>query len=131
MVKLWLLCFVLIFALAEGYQWVMNLDGLAELELPLAIAGGMLLAIASNRGRRRPVSAPDTKPAPPDSLAPTSPDAIDFIPACLDAPSTQTIATADSQTAQPSAPKSISFEIQKPRRLQWQTFKQPPQPHRR
>ncbi|OKH23122.1 hypothetical protein [Chroogloeocystis siderophila] len=42
--KVWLACFVLLFALAELFQWMKQFS----LPLPIYILGGAFLAIASN-----------------------------------------------------------------------------------
>ncbi|KJH72159.1 hypothetical protein [Aliterella atlantica] len=46
--KVWLSCFLVLFALAELYQWAQHLT----LPLPIYILGGAFLAIASNANKR-------------------------------------------------------------------------------
>lgn len=46
--KVWLTCFLLLFGMAELYQWLKHFS----LPLPLYILGGAFLAIASNYNRR-------------------------------------------------------------------------------
>ncbi len=74
--KIWFILFLIIFALAELYQWLKHLS----LPLPVHIVGGVLLAIASNFDKLfiRPIPStisPSTKiPVPPPaSLAPPLP----------------------------------------------------------
>ena len=102
--KLWLVCFMALFDLAEGYRWVSQLHWIGEihLSLPVIIAGGTVLAIASNAAhlsgppmiqndRDRPIP-----PAPGGSQA--SPKAPSF----------------EIKPPQPVA-KSISFKVSKSR----------------
>ena len=46
--RVWLSCFLVLFALAELYQWAQHLT----LPLPIYILGGAFLAIASNTNKR-------------------------------------------------------------------------------
>lgn len=46
--RIWLSCFLVIFAIAELYQWAQHLT----LPLPIYILGGAFLAIASNANKR-------------------------------------------------------------------------------
>ena len=46
--KVWLSCFLVLFAIAELYQWAQHLT----LPLPLYILGGAVLAVASNTDKR-------------------------------------------------------------------------------
>jgi hypothetical protein len=46
--KIWLACFLLLFAIAELLEWVQHLS----LPLPIYILGGAFLAIASNSNKR-------------------------------------------------------------------------------
>lgn len=50
--RVWTLCFVLFFVLAELYQW---LEGVV-LPLPVFVGAGALLAIASNAGNWKSIS---------------------------------------------------------------------------
>ncbi len=69
--KLWLVCFLLLFGVAETAQWFGQLAwfGSVELSLPLTIGGGVGLAIASNYAprfsRRWPGAIAPKPPAPP------------------------------------------------------------------
>ncbi|NJL87986.1 MAG: hypothetical protein HC886_21640 [Leptolyngbyaceae cyanobacterium SM1_1_3] len=127
MARLWLLCFVFLFALAEGYQWVADFPWLTNTELPLAIAGGMLLAIVSNYGRLK-ASSPASSPVrvlPDVDLPGHEPEASSsagFIPAGLE--SAEPPSRPSTQASASSPKRSISFEIHKPQRLQWQAFRQ-------
>ncbi|WP_038021033.1 hypothetical protein [Synechocystis sp. PCC 7509] len=46
--KVWLSCFLVLFAIAELYQWAQNVT----LPLPFYILGGAVLAVASNTDKR-------------------------------------------------------------------------------
>lgn len=46
--RIWLSCFLVLFAIAELYQWAQHLT----LPLPIYILGGAFLAIASNANKR-------------------------------------------------------------------------------
>lgn len=46
--KVWLSCFLVLFAIAELYQWAQQVT----LPLPLYILGGAVLAVASNADKR-------------------------------------------------------------------------------
>ncbi|UZQ54198.1 hypothetical protein OOK60_17205 [Trichothermofontia sichuanensis B231] len=68
--KFWITSFILLFALAELYQWVQHFT----LPLPVFILGGAFLAIASNHDKR--VGFPGPRPptgSPPADAAPVSP----------------------------------------------------------
>ncbi len=80
--KLWLVCFLLLFCVAETAQWFGQLAwfGSVELSLPLTIGGGVGLAIASNYAtrfsRRWPGAIAPKPPAPPplpSTVPPPSP----------------------------------------------------------
>lgn len=102
--KLWLVCFLLLFGIAETAQWLGQLAwfGSVELSLPLTIAGGVGLAIASNYatlfGRSQP-GAIAPKPAPPPATPPIPP-----------------VAAATKATQASRKGDTISFEIKKPER---------------
>jgi hypothetical protein len=72
--KLWLVCFFILFFGAETAQWLGQLPwlGNAELSLPLTIAGGIGLAIASNYrpSPKANLPAPTVPPQPTAPLAP-------------------------------------------------------------
>ena len=46
--KVWLSCFVVLFAIAEFYQWAQRVS----IPLPFYIFGGAVLAVASNADKR-------------------------------------------------------------------------------
>ncbi|MFQ4135042.1 hypothetical protein PGN35_001870 [Nodosilinea sp. PGN35] len=96
--KLWLVCFLILFFGAEAVQWVNHLPwmGSVELSLPLTIAGGVGLAIASNYRSRPSLGPPGVPPLP---SPPPSPKAA--------------AAPVSTSKASPKA-DTISFEIKKP-----------------
>ncbi|WP_448570878.1 hypothetical protein [Trichothermofontia sp.] len=69
--KFWIASFVLLFGLAELYQWVQHFT----FPLPVFILGGVFLAIASNHDKRvgfpgqRPLSGTASLGMPPVKLA--------------------------------------------------------------
>ncbi|MEA5449107.1 hypothetical protein VB780_11050 [Leptolyngbya sp. CCNP1308] len=106
--KLWLVCFLILFFGAEAAQWLGHLPWVSsvELSLPLTIAGGIGLAIASNYvalfGRNWPTfSSLPTKSADPSWPSPTAP------------PTPAVVAPIKSAKASRKA-DTISFEIKKP-----------------
>jgi hypothetical protein len=103
--KLWLVCFLILFLGAEAAQWLGQLPwiGGVELSLPLTVMGGVGLAIASNyrHGSRVDPLPPPPEPSPlPSIMPPPSP------PAEPPVPSPQASRRADT----------ISFEIKRPGR---------------
>ncbi|HZG39511.1 MAG TPA: hypothetical protein VEZ50_12585 [Nodosilinea sp.] len=100
--KLWLVCFLILFFGAEAVQWLGHLPWVssAELSLPLTIAGGIGLAIASNYRHWPSLGATPTQPEPSPLPNPTP------------APSP----TVEPPAQPPQARKgdTISFEIKKP-----------------
>ncbi|MGF1570285.1 MAG: hypothetical protein ACFCVD_19805 [Nodosilinea sp.] len=108
--KLWLVCFLLLFFAAEGLQWLGQLPWLsgAELSLPWIVAGGIGLAIASNAahwgsyGRGATLSAKDSATLP----SPAAGGEGSAAPARL--------STVCHNPATTQKPASISFEIRKP-----------------
>ncbi|TVP70119.1 MAG: hypothetical protein EA342_02200 [Leptolyngbya sp. LCM1.Bin17] len=98
--KLWFVCFCLLFFAAEGLQWLGQVHWFSgvNLAMPWAIAAGVGLAIASNRAYWKTVNLPTRPPnsPPPDVSTPVPP-----------------AAPSPPQITQPS---SISFEIKKPQR---------------
>ncbi|NMF84383.1 hypothetical protein [Nodosilinea sp. P-1105] len=98
--KLWFVCFCLLFFTVEGLQWLGQVHWFSgvDLGIPWAIAGGVGLAIASNRAYWKTLNLPTPPPTSPQPDVPT--------PGPPAAPS-------PPQTTQPS---SISFEIKKPQR---------------
>lgn len=103
--KLWLVCFLILFLGAEAAQWLGQLPWMAsiELSLPLTVIGGIGLAIASNYRHwpRLGPLPPSPEPSPlPSTLSPPSPTAEPPVPA-------------------PKASRkadTISFEIKRPGR---------------
>ncbi|HEY9814446.1 MAG TPA: hypothetical protein V6D20_01375 [Candidatus Obscuribacterales bacterium] len=72
--QIWTVCFLLFFLSTQVYQMVQEVS----LPLPLAIAGGILLAIASNIQRRSTLSSsssvtPSVTPPVTPSAPPVSP----------------------------------------------------------
>ena len=80
--QVWIVCLVLFFGIAEFYQWAKGL----ELPLPVLIASGALLAIASNlrstqlRAAVSP-SQPLTVPTKPAIAASSSPVVVESVAA--------------------------------------------------
>ncbi|WOD37487.1 hypothetical protein [Nodosilinea sp. E11] len=103
--KLWLVCFLVLFFGAEAAQWLGQVPWIShvELSLPLTVVGGIGLAIASNYRSRPTFGPPSPQPAPPPLTNPTPPPS----PA-IKAP-VQPIQTR-------SKGDTISFEIKKPPR---------------
>ncbi len=106
--KLWLICFLVLFFGAEAAQWLGHLPWVSrvELSLPLTVAGGIGLAIASNYialfGRSWPTFSPrPTKAADPPLPIPPAP------------PTLTAAAPVKSSKASRKA-DTISFEIKKP-----------------
>ncbi|MBF2089967.1 MAG: hypothetical protein IGR80_05570 [Synechococcales cyanobacterium K44_A2020_017] len=78
--QIWTVCFLIFFLATQVYQMVKEVS----LPLPLAIAGGILLAIASNIRRSTPsssssvtpsVTPPVTTPSVTPSVTPSAPPA--------------------------------------------------------
>jgi hypothetical protein len=99
--KLWLVCFLLLFFAAETAQWLGQLAWVSsvELSLPLTVAGGIGLAIASNY-RREP--SPRLSSAKPE-------------PSPLPTPTPKPVAPVPPPKARHKG-DTISFEIKKPGR---------------
>jgi hypothetical protein len=108
--KLWLVCFLVLFFGAEGFQWFVGLHWFsgAEFSLPTVLIGGAGLAIASNYRYLQTLG-----------LFPS--DEVHSLPS----PSSQSLPVTGpphsqpTQSVQPAKPesvrgKSISFEIRKP-----------------
>jgi hypothetical protein len=98
--KLWLVCFLLLFFAAETAQWLGQLAWVSsvELSLPLTVAGGIGLAIASQHSRWPGLGASSAKPEPPPVPTATPPPA---------SPAPPPKASHKGDT--------ISFEIKKPK----------------
>ncbi|WP_017299735.1 hypothetical protein [Nodosilinea nodulosa] len=98
--KLWLVCFLILFFGAETAQWFGHLPWLdgVELSLPLTIAGGIGLAIASNYRHWPSFGSLSAKPEQPP--LPPTPSA--------------TVVTPAVQAKVSRKPDTISFEIKKP-----------------
>ncbi|MDJ0702579.1 MAG: hypothetical protein QNJ46_04795 [Leptolyngbyaceae cyanobacterium MO_188.B28] len=80
--KLWVVCFIILFGSFELYQWIGQFSWFsdAQVSLPLTVAGGIFLAIASNYDRIsglpfNPLSdrTPQSNPLSPPQPAPTAP----------------------------------------------------------
>ncbi|MBD2232972.1 hypothetical protein [Phormidium tenue] len=98
--KLWLVCFLILFFGAEAVQWFGHLPWVSSVEpsLPLTLLGGIGLAIASNY-RNWPTFGPAPKPEdPPLPSSPPSPS----------------IATPVNTPKVSRKADTISFEIKKP-----------------
>ncbi|MGG6238127.1 hypothetical protein ACQ4N7_05760 [Nodosilinea sp. AN01ver1] len=101
--KLWLVCFLILFFGAETAQWLGQLPwvGSAELSLPLTVVGGIGLAVASNYRHWPGLGAIAAKAeAPP-------------LPTASPPPST-TVAASVPPPKGSRRTNSISFEIKKP-----------------
>lgn len=100
--KLWLVCFFILFFGAEAIQWLGHLSWVSnvELSLPLTIVGGIGLAIASNYRNWPTLGPTPAKPKAPPLPNPTPP-----IP---------TIATPVNAPRVSHKADTISFEIKKP-----------------
>lgn len=109
--RLWLVCCVLLFLAAQGYDWMHHLPWLAEfaLPLPLAIAAGTGLALISNytAGSSLPSSNGAIAPKVAEPTVPVSPQET--------AQSPQAPARTPA-SVQSSGTSSISFEIARRRR---------------
>jgi phosphotransferase system glucose/maltose/N-acetylglucosamine-specific IIC component len=95
--QVWIVCLVLFFGIAEFYQWAKGLS----LPVPVLIAAGVLLAIASNLRSASTPSTPMPFTAPP-AAAPSAA-----------APPTALPITA-ATTPVVSVQSSISFTIRSP-----------------
>ncbi|WP_035986130.1 hypothetical protein [Leptolyngbya sp. KIOST-1] len=75
--KLWLVCFLILFFGAETAQWLGHLPwvGGLQLSLPLTVIGGVGLAIASNYRRWPSLGTLPAKPEPPPAPNPPVPPA--------------------------------------------------------
>jgi hypothetical protein len=103
--QVWIVCLVVVFGVAEFYQWAKGL----VLPLPVLIASGVLLAIASNlrsNNLRSDLSSPL-----PQAPSPTPQPAVPAIAA-----SSSTVVTAESPAAAGDRPsrRPISFKIRSP-----------------
>ncbi|WP_194026721.1 hypothetical protein [Nodosilinea sp. LEGE 07298] len=103
--KLWLVCFLILFFGAETAQWLGQLPWVSsiELSLPLTVVGGIGLAIASNYRHWSSRSAIAVKSEPPP------------LPTAAPPPSTEVAAPAPAPNLN-RKPSTISFEIKKPQR---------------
>lgn len=100
--KLWLVCFLILFFGAEAVQWFGHLPWVSsvELSLPLTVLGGIGLAIASNYRNWPAFSPPPAQPKSPPLPSPTP------------QPS-PTIATPAKAPKVSRKADTISFEIKK------------------
>ncbi|MBE9177935.1 hypothetical protein IQ268_04970 [Oculatella sp. LEGE 06141] len=110
--KVWLTCFLLLFAIAELYQWITNTGWMSHFHLPLPVLmlAGAGLAIASNYDKQAGLPWQMYTRLTQPSIAPNAPSTA---PATAAHPSQ----AADSASAafNPSQQnRSISFTIQKP-----------------
>lgn len=109
--KLWLVCFLVLFFGAEMAQWLGRLPwlGRIELSLPLTVLGGIGLAIASNYRHWLSVSTLAARPeqSPPPAAVPSPSPAV--LPQ-VKSPTQAKISTASRKA------DTISFEIKKPQR---------------
>ncbi len=105
--KLWLVCFLLLFFSAEGLQWLGQLHwpSSPELTQPWVILAGIGLAVASNASRW------PTWPAMTDGTSRQASQAPHPTPIQI-----QTVAAVTDQVPalRSTQGKSISFEIRKP-----------------
>jgi hypothetical protein len=71
--KLWLVCFLILFFGAEAVQWFGQLPWVSnvELSLPLTVLGGIGLAIASNYRNWPTFGPPPAQPESPPLPSPT------------------------------------------------------------
>ncbi len=114
--RLWLVCCVLMFAAAQGYEWVGRQLWFADpdLSLPWLLLGGAGLAIASNLGAVQQLwPAPSTRAGASSAPSPTQSSPAFTNPAPGPDP-------AGGPTAKKPSPKgtgvgqtSISFEVPK------------------
>ena len=102
--KLWLVCFFILFFGAEAVQWFGHLPWVSsvELSLPLTIVGGIALAIASNYRNWPTFGRPPAQPKAPPSPNPTLP---------LPSPKIATPVKAEKVSCKAD---TISFEIKRP-----------------
>lgn len=100
--KLWLVCFFILFFGAEAIQWFGHLPWVSniELSLPLTIVGGIGLAIASNYR-----NWPTLGPTPAESKVHPLPNPT---------PPSPTITTRVNDPEVSRKVDTISFEIKKP-----------------
>ncbi len=103
--KFWLVCFLILFAAAEGLQWLGQFAWLGSMDLshPLVIGAGIGLAIASNYSPQGRL----TKSLPLQSTAKPCDSANPSPAQTMPAPTT-------ARPPSPSKSSSISFEIRKP-----------------
>ncbi len=90
--RIWLVCFGVLFAIAELYQWAKQLT----LPLPIYILGGAFLAIASNYSKLTNWSGRDEAAEPPPVMPSVDPPNL----------------SQSTPPAQPTRP--ISFTIRQP-----------------
>jgi hypothetical protein len=103
--KVWIASFVVLFAIAEFYQWLKHF----MLPLPIYILGGAFLAIASNYDRR--AGFPFLKSDEPPTAIPSPIDLTSGMPAVDSSPHAQ-IHQSNFNPA-PQQPRNISFTISK------------------
>lgn len=92
--RIWLVCFGVVFAIAELYQWAKHLN----LPLPIYILGGAFLAIVSNNKQLGLFL--QNSSAEPTSVMGSS-----------NSPTWDNLSPSHSNAASQRSPKSISFTI--------------------
>ncbi len=125
--RLWFLCCVVLFGIAQGYDWVSQQPwfGSPHLALHWIILGGLGLAIASNRStvqslitqlqeRRLLSSPPEQDATPPQSPSPWE-TSTSSMPAASPELSGSPMTAPPAKTRRGAASASISFEITKKR----------------
>jgi hypothetical protein len=98
--QLWLTSFIVLFGVAEFWQWVQQ----ASLPMPFFVLGGAFLAIASNYDKRSKLPLQTDYPTLDSQAKPVATQTNQAV-----SPANQT-ASAKSSVR----PSPISFEIQKP-----------------
>lgn len=91
--RIWLVCFGMLFAIAELYQWAKHLN----LPLPIYILGGAFLAIASNNKQLGLFLQSSAEPA--------------SVMGSSNSPTWDNLSPSHSNAASSRSPKSISFTI--------------------
>jgi len=94
-VRIWLSCFFLLFAIAELYQWAKHLS----LPLPIYILGGAFLAIASNYNKRSGLFFQNSSAEPP------------LVMGSGNSPRYENLSPSQSNGLSQQSPKPISFTI--------------------
>jgi hypothetical protein len=124
--KVWLLSFVVVFGLAELYQWLVGFSWWQQAELPITIVAGTALAVVSNYHKRAGLSWHPTFTPPKNTTSQRSVTASESPIAAVET-DRQKLPHAVQQSVQPLVKpqlpnlefdlrprKSISFTIRKP-----------------